>query len=269
MKLVSLNTYGGHFFEPLMEFVKLHAVDTDIFCFQEIFDTATDIVWESKTRANLLAEMRRALPEFEGIYAPVQDGYVEGKPGNKKISFGVATFVRRTHKIESSGSIFIHLAHNSYVTGDNLTLPANMLQTQLSVNGHHMMVCNVHGTAFPGHKLDTPERLGQSQIILDFAMDQEGEKIITGDFNLLPETESVRVFEESGFQDLVADFGITTTRGTLIKQLHPEYSTSEYGFQEFADYTFATPGVHVSTYEVPDLSISDHLPLIVTFNITQ
>ncbi|OGZ48935.1 MAG: hypothetical protein A3G60_01890 [Candidatus Ryanbacteria bacterium RIFCSPLOWO2_12_FULL_47_9c] len=38
MKLVSLNTWTGKIFEPLIEFITVHK-DADIFCFQEIFRT--------------------------------------------------------------------------------------------------------------------------------------------------------------------------------------------------------------------------------------
>ncbi len=38
MKLITLNTNGGRVFEPLMNFIKTHSSDTDIFCFQEVFN---------------------------------------------------------------------------------------------------------------------------------------------------------------------------------------------------------------------------------------
>ena len=64
----------------------------------------------------------------------------------------------------------------------------------------------------PGHKLDTPVRLRQSKLILDFLKDKVGSKIIGGDFNLLPETRSVEMFEKAGYRNLIKEFGIKNTR---------------------------------------------------------
>ena len=44
MKLISLNIWGGTIFEPLMKFIDKESADTDIFCFQEVFRSETDIV---------------------------------------------------------------------------------------------------------------------------------------------------------------------------------------------------------------------------------
>jgi endonuclease/exonuclease/phosphatase family metal-dependent hydrolase len=40
-----------------------------------------------------------------------------------------------------------------------------------------------------------------------------------------------------------------------------------YGKQPFADYIFITPDIKVKNFEVPDLEISDHLPMILDFDI--
>ena len=37
MKIISLNTFGGTYFNHLMEFAGEHAETTDVFCFQEMF----------------------------------------------------------------------------------------------------------------------------------------------------------------------------------------------------------------------------------------
>ena len=38
---------------------------------------------------------------------------------------------------------------------------------------------------------------------------------------------------------------------------------------EFADYTFVTSGIKVESFEVPDVPISDHLPMILKFNLNK
>ncbi len=56
-------------------------------------------------------------------------------------------------------------------------------------------VVNFHGLWNGKGKTDTPDRIAQSQNILRFLEGVDGEIILCGDFNLLPDTESLRMFE--------------------------------------------------------------------------
>jgi endonuclease/exonuclease/phosphatase family metal-dependent hydrolase len=80
--------------------------------------------------------------------------------------------------------------------------------------------------------------------------------VLIGDFNLLPETESVRLLE-AGLSNLVIERAIPSTRS----RLNPYYGTPQE--QPHADYAFISPGLRVTGFEVPDVAISDHLPLIL------
>lgn len=79
----------------------------------------------------------------------------------------------------------------------------------------------------------------------------------------MPETESLRLFEQSGLRNLIKEYRIHTTRGTHCWTLHPQYTKPPYEQQEFADYTFVSPGIVVNSFSVPDLPISDHLPMVL------
>ena len=37
-------------------------------------------------------------------------------------------------------------------------------------------------------------------------------------------------------------------------------------FQKFADYVFVSPDVNVESFSVPDIDISDHMPLVLEFS---
>ena len=78
-----------------------------------------------------------------------------------------------------------------------------------------------------------------------------------GDFNLLPQTESVRILEY-GRRNLISDFNIPTTRS----RLNPYYGTPQE--QPHANFAFVTPGVQVESFAVPDIEVSDHLPMLMT-----
>lgn len=257
MKLITLNTFGGHFFAPLMEFVKSSAPSTDFFCFQEVSDAP----------GGIFSDLAVALPEFLGFFAAAQEHF-DGKAAVAvEINFGLAAFARKDYAIKKTGDFFIKNRRNSFLSPDFTTFPHNLQYLQLNIGGKELTICNLHGSSQPTDKLDSPGRLAQSKKILNFIQNQPGEKIITGDFNLLPGTRSMAMFEERGFRNLIKDFSIPTTRGSLIKKLHPEYGASAQGWQEFADYTLVSPGISARKFVVPDLPLSDHLPLILEFAI--
>ncbi len=267
MQLISLNTFGGCFLNPFLDFVKKNATNTDIFCFQEVLDTPETEATEEE-RLHQFSELTKILPDFQGFFAPAQD---HDDPITKLTSvatLGLATFVRKKYSLQSNGDFFICNKRNSFVRPDSATFPHNLHYIQLPFAGTLLTVCNLHGISKPDDKLDSPERLQQSQKVLDFAQEQPGEKIICGDFNLFPETESILMFEKNGFDNLIKNFNVKTTRGSLIKKMHPEYGTGPNGWQEYADYVLTTSGVRAVGLSVPDLPLSDHLPMLLTFELT-
>ena len=78
--------------------------------------------------------------------------------------------------------------------------------------------------------------------------------ILCGDFNLLPDTESLKMFEAAGMRNLVKEFGVTSTRSSFYKKPH-----------RFADYTLASDGVTVHDFKILPDEISDHLAMYLEF----
>lgn len=267
MKLISLNTWGGCLFEPLITFIKDNATNTDVFCFQEILHAPDNSIDVKTPNTRLFSEITKVLPDFTGFFAAAQDNYESITNGSSEATLGLAIFVKKSYVINDKGDFFINNQRNSFVPPDYATMPNNLSYIQFSIGGHLLTICNVYGVACPVNKLDSPERVFQSQKILDFVLSQPGEKIIAGDFNLLPNTKSIHMFEKNGFRNLIKDFNISTTRGSTIKKLKPELGTGKYGWQEFADYTFVSFGIKPVEFSVPDLPISDHLPMILEFKI--
>lgn len=156
-----------------------------------------------------------------------------------------ASYVKNNYRIVASETVL-----------DNDRNIGYGIYTKLETNDRMIHIMNAHGIAQPGDKLDNPKRIEQSQAFVDYMSTMEGPKIVGGDFNLLPETESVRMFEKNGYRDLVKEYGIKTTRNHLAWDMYPDK-------QFFADYVFVSPDVKVKSFEVPDIEISDHLPLIL------
>lgn len=131
------------------------------------------------------------------------------------------------------------------------------LYVQVILGKQVVHIGNFHGVSRPGEKLDDPVRLRQSRRLLEFFEDKAGPKIIGGDFNLLPETQSIVMFEARGYRDLIKEFRIETTRNRLAWEAHPNSK------QYFSDYVFVSPEVKLKGFSVPNLEVSDHLPLLL------
>ncbi len=269
MKLISLNTYGARIYEPFMQFIQQHRADTDIFCFQEMYSNPKEnlTIGAYQPRINLFEELQRQLNGFNGHMAITQDDYEIEPELAGDSHFGLSTFIRKTHNVDTVHEFYLCNGRNTFVGGKAWdTLGYNALSMTLA-GDRPVTVINLHGNALPDHKLDDPVRTEQTRRILEFCKTLNGEIIICGDFNSLPGIDSIVAFEKNGFRDLIKDHNIQTTRGSLMRELHPEFEHGKYGWQEYADYVFVTPGINVTSFEVPDEPISDHLPLILSFDV--
>src|SRR5205085_5112035 len=131
------------------------------------------------------------------------------------IPFGLATFVRRSLPILDRRAARIIDHYDSLDAVPGLHPIVRWLQlTEIAVPSGALLVGNYHGIARPGSKLDSDERLEQSRAIRRALDAHDGPVVLVGDFNLLPETESVRLLE-AGLRNLVIERAIPTTRSRL------------------------------------------------------
>ena len=263
MKLISLNTWGGKYFEPLINFIKQNSQDTDIFCFQEIYDTKSDVKqYKNIIRANLLKELKNILPTFQTFYFPILFGFDdEAEAVDFQLNHGPAIFIKKNIPLDSHKDYFIYKDQSLKSLKKDFSNLATPLQyIGLNLNGKKFSIFNFHGTPYPlTHKLDSPNRLAQAKKAKHIIDSKSGAKILVGDFNLFPQTRSLRILGE-GMQNLIMKYHIERTRSNL----NPFYGKPD--FQKFADYTFVTSDVNVTSFQVPDVEISDHLPMILEFS---
>ena len=73
-----------------------------------------------------------------------------------------------------------------------------------------------------------------------------------GDFNLLPDTESIKILESSGLRSLIKEYNITSTRTSFYTKP-----------AKYADYILVTPGIEVKDFKVLTDEVSDHSPLFL------
>lgn len=260
MKLISLNTWGGKVFEPLMQFIKDNSANCDIFCFQEIFSTTSSFKQFPEYRANLLEEISKILPEFIYFFDPVMKGLdLDANPVDFNLKHGLAVFVKKDILLKNYQAFFLYKDSVARLLKKDFSdIPVNIQLINFTKDSKEFIVCNFHGASYPGSKLDTPQRIEQSQKIKDLLKEKGCTKIIVGDFNLLPNTKSVHILEED-LRNLIKEYHIDKTRSKI------DLFYGKPDFQKFADYTFVSSEVNVINFQVPDIKVSDHLPMILEF----
>lgn len=244
-----------------MDFIGQHAIDTDIFCFQEIYNTHSNIKKYKGIRVNLLSEITKILPNFQFFYSTEMSGF---DPTPEAVNFhltaGKTIFIENHIRVNASEDILLYGNRKEQsLKNDFSNLAVTMQSIEFIVKGKKFTVVNIHGTAFPGSKLDTALRLEHSFKIKKFLDSKKGVKIMVGDFNLLPETKSIKILE-GNMRNLIKEFNIQRTRS----KLSPFYGQAD--FQKFADYTFVSNDIEVKSFQIPRIEISDHLPMILEFS---
>lgn len=258
MKLICLNLWGGTLLDKVLDFIKTNSNETDIFCFQECYTSPKETRTPSDYQSNLLEEIKNILPDYNYHFSPQFHDRDFHFPLDYPISQGVATFWKSSLKPIDKGEIFIYGEENKFIEipGKNQIIPSRNMQF---VEFENFIVTNLHGYWAPLPKYDTPQRIKQSELILEFFKKYNKPKILAGDFNLGINTRSVLMIEDSGLTNLIKKSKTLTTRSSL-------YDIKWRKNDKFADYIF-TKDIDVKNFEVMSEEISDHLPLKLEFEV--
>lgn len=245
MKIISLNIWGGRISTKMLDFFR-NCSDVDIFILQEVFHNATDITaWHPTDRREIFKEISEVLVDYNGYFAPVESN-----------EWGLALFVKKQVVVEEVGDIFVHRRKDSMVGKDGSTLGKNIQYLKVG-EGKGITVINFHGLWNGKGKSDTEDRINQSKRIVEFVKNITHDIILGGDFNLRPDTESLKMLERDlNLRNLISDYNITSTRTSL-------YPKEE----KFADYMLVSPGIKVKDFKVLPDEVSDHSPLYLEFEM--
>jgi len=254
---MTLNTWGGRMFQPLMKYIREVAATVDVFCLQEVFSTLTKRKWtkDKSGRCSLFSDISSILPEFRGVFHADSDGYDRNGPVEYDLCWGLATFVRSGIPVLNYGDMFVFGTRNIGFPHFPFPTARNMQFIEVEQRRHRTLVLNMHGLWNGNGKMDTPERIEQSRIVRWLMSQYTGSrKVLCGDFNLNPGTKSLYMLERAGrgMRNLITENGITSTRSPLYQKSG-----------KYADYVLVSPNIRVKSFRVENVEVSDHLPLIV------
>ncbi len=253
MKLISLNTWGGRAGkEQLLAFFQTHK-DADIFCLQEIWSAPYDALEgqhagglpldQSRVMIRGLQEISTLLGEHQAYFRP---HYLN--------DYGLLILIKKDIEVVDEGDVFVYKERGHIPLGDVGHHARNIQYITFNTKNGPRTVINFHGLWNGKGKGDSDDRLKQSENILAFAKTLTNPYILCGDFNLLPETESLQMFKAAGLRNLITEYGVTSTR--TIHYTKPE---------RLADYTFVSDGIEVKDFEILLDEVSDHSPMRLEF----
>lgn len=252
MRIISLNIWGGKAGRGrLLEFFREYAEATDIFCLQEVLSAAHPHI-EGHLAGGVAIRndqlMTRGLQDISMILLDHTPFFRSQFMDN----YGLLMLVRKNVRVREEGEVFVHKHKGHVPDGDAGNHARNLQYVTVETTDGPITVMNFHGLWNGQGKGDSADRLEQSEKILKFTKKIQNPFILCGDFNLLPDTESLRKLESSGLRNLVKEFGITSTRTSFYTK--PE---------KFADYVFISRGIDLKHFEVLPHEVSDHAPLLV------
>ena len=265
MQIMCLNAWGGALHAPLLHY--LHSTQPDVLCLQEVVHSpashaATLTYRDGKhilpQRANLFTEVSAALPEHSATFCPAAQGVLWDDDQPIPSQSGLATFVHRRLTVTGQVQDFVHkdFSPDGYGTHPRAR-SAHGLRLYDHAGGRFVSIAQMHGLWDPCGKVDTPERSVQARRLLALSDRVSGPgdlRVICGDFNVAPDSETLRLLRDAGFTELVTERGFAGTRSTHYEKPG-----------RFADYMLISQPEAARAFDVvyhPE--VSDHCPLVLT-----
>lgn len=127
-----------------------------------------------------------------------------------------------------------------------------LMEAVVDINGKEVQIFNLHGI-INDEKMGNDKTLKQCEFVIEQALQRDMPTIIVGDFNLCPKSDSIKLMNKY-FRNLSEEFALTTTRSKEKEAL-------------VIDYIFVNDKIKVNDFKVVESDISDHLPLILDFEV--
>jgi len=264
MRIMCLNAWGGTLHDRLLPYLADAA--PDVLCLQEVIHSpATGAEWLTyrdgshilQQRANLFREVCRALPGHAATFCPAAQGVLWDGDRSVPSRWGLATFVGEVHAVTGQAQGFVHKSYGADGYGTHpRSRSGHGVRLHDHVRNRAVSVTHMHGLRDLRGKMDTPERDRQAERLLALAervTEPGGLSIICGDFNVAPDSATLRLLRDAGFAELVTRHAPDGTRSS-------HYSKPG----RFADYMLISDERAVEGFAVirhPE--VSDHCPLLL------
>lgn len=232
----------------------------DIITFQEVMRKIDENVFERYQSSNIIKEN---LDYQNSFFGPLWVAKCHRKGDNITRDFGglaeQGNEIISSYPIIEGKNVFYHRYYATFEdTSDfrNNDHGRAFTEAILNVNGRELQIINVHGI-WNKDKVGDERTINQINSILSNIRD-DIPCIIAGDFNLLPESESIKLMNNKMI-NLISKYNIKSTR--------PNFDDGLDRGDMVCDYIFINNKVKVNDFKVINSKASDHFPLFLDFDI--
>lgn len=251
IKYLDLNIWnGGRLFDNLLNFLKKE--NPDILSLQEVYhgtNPALEKRYRSVTEINKLLHFPYI--SFAPTFKDISEG-INSTQGNAIFSkFPIITENSFFYDTQSH-----ELDHNKGKNDDWIHMARNLQHVKIDLGHLILDVFNTHGI-WDIHGEDNPRRIKMSEIIIDKIKDKKN-VILSGDFNTKEETQTISNIEK---------YLTNVFKGELKSTFNLEHK-KEDGFKTaVVDMIFVSHTIKVIEHYMPQVNVSDHMPLVCILEI--
>lgn len=244
MKFLQLNLWQGRLIKNFIQLIKKES--PDIINLQEVYAHGPDI---NSLGLNNLEELQKNLEYKFSYYEPFQTFSF----GNSKVSYGL--LILSKFEILKKEAIFTNLNYKKkFIYGKDDFNIRCIQHAEIKTLKSILNVYNYHGIWVPNGKMGNNHTESHSHQILDIMEKDQGPKILSGDFNVYPNSNTIKIIEQK-YSNLITQYGIKTTRNQFSKRP-----------KEVVDYIFTNKLIKSQSLKASTQLVSDHLALILKFD---
>ncbi len=252
IKIVQINIYKGRYLDTLVDFLKKE--DPDFVTMQEV-TTSGFSLYEGDNK-DIFAVLGSKLG-VGGVY----NGDLK-LIGDEKARFGNAVFSK--HKMVGKNSLVLksfRAVTNEELDGESgeirEQIGRSLLDAVVNFHGSDFHIMSWHG-AWTAPPQDTAETMRQANMVYDYLKKLNDPFILGGDLNAVMTSKTVELIGKVANNLMIqADAKVTTN--LKVHKIAP------LGF--LIDYIFASAEFKLNSITVPEITVSDHLPVIAELEI--
>ncbi|MES2630518.1 MAG: endonuclease/exonuclease/phosphatase family protein [Patescibacteria group bacterium] len=244
MKLVQLNTWSC---KLPTEIIRLFETERpDFTCLQEVVSAEFD-----GKILDTIDQITDEYPFLDYYYTPLVEFnfmHHSAKRGN---------MITSQFPIKNSSELWTHggyIEDFDYSDSGGYNAARNIAHAKIETPQGFLNILTLHGYHIKEHKNGNEETLRACRELIELAASIDGPLIITGDFNLAPESESIKLVSRY-FRNLSTEYKLSTTRNHLTSKT------------DVCDYIFTNDKIKVNNFYMSDIVASDHNALVLDFDV--
>jgi endonuclease/exonuclease/phosphatase family metal-dependent hydrolase len=247
MKLLQLNIWHGRLMTQIDQLLRRE--QPDIVCLQEVY--SSDVPSAVFGDASAHEHIAQTLQGYHHYFSPAYTIAVL----DKKAGFGLSMFSRLP--LSDTKTIPVWGEYKDFTEAAGLDTNIRSLQKGVvtAPGGKQVTVFNHHGYWIP-NQLGDQVTIKSLQRVADAVKPVDGAVLLAGDFNVTAESPAMRAFD-GWITNLTAKNNVRTTLSPLSRVHEPIA----------CDHIMVTRHVSVNRFEVLEDVASDHLALVLDFDI--